>query len=85
MHAPFGDSIFVVEEGDGADAPPLTVRQQLVRLGARRGDFVVAVEGVAPGDRIVSTGVFKLRPGMPVVIDNTLAPTFRTVPDLDNT
>ena len=84
VHAPFGDSLFVVEENGSNDEPNLTVRQQPVRLGARQGDFVVAVEGVEQGDTVVSTGVFKLRPGMPVVIDNTLAPQFRKSPDPDN-
>ena len=87
LHAPFGDSIFVIEEGQaGPDGTkPLVVRQQFVRLGARQGDFVVATEGVKVGERIVSTGVFKLRPGMPVVIDNTLAPKFTFAPKPDNT
>jgi len=82
LHAPFGDSLFVIEEGEaGPDgARPLVVRQRLVRLGTRQGDFVVATEGVQAGDRIVSTGVFKLRPGMPVTIDNTLAPEFALAP-----
>ena len=87
LHAPFGDSIFLIEEGQaGPDGTkPLVVRQQFVRLGARRGDFVVATEGVKVGERIVSTGVFKLRPGMPVVINNTLAPKFTFAPKPDNT
>jgi membrane fusion protein (multidrug efflux system) len=87
LHAPFGDSIFVIEEGQvGPDGTkPLVVRQQFVRLGARQGDFVVATEGVRAGERIVSTGVFKLRPGTPVVINNTLAPKFTFAPKPDNT
>ena len=88
VHAPHGDSIFVVEEGaePGPDGKkPLVVRQQVVRLGARQGDYVVATEGAEEGDKIVSTGVFKLRPGMPVVIDNTLAPEFSFAPRPDNT
>jgi membrane fusion protein (multidrug efflux system) len=87
MHAPFGDSVFVIEEGEPADdgTRPLVVRQQFVRLGARQGDFVVVTEGVTPGQQIVSTGVFKLRPGMPVRIDNTLAPTFSLNPHPKNT
>lgn len=86
-HAPFGDSIFVIEEGEtGPDGTkPLVVQQRFVRLGARHGDFVVATEGVKAGERIVSTGVFKLRPGMPVVIDNTLAPDFTLTPKPRNT
>ena len=78
VHSPHGASIFVIEEGE-ADAQgkkALVVRQQPVRLGARRGDFVVATDGATAGDQIVSTGVFKLRPGTSVVVDNTLAPQF---------
>ncbi|MDQ2696496.1 MAG: efflux RND transporter periplasmic adaptor subunit [Pseudomonadota bacterium] len=87
QHAPFGDSVFVIEAGeegpDGGES--LLVRQRLVRLGARQGDYVVALEGVRAGERIVSTGVFKLRPGMAVVIDNRLAPDFALTPKPDNT
>jgi membrane fusion protein, multidrug efflux system len=82
LNAPFGNSVFVIEEGqagpDGTKA--LVAQQRLVRLGARQGDFVIATEGVKHGERIVSTGVFKLRPGMPVVIDNRLAPQFAFAP-----
>jgi membrane fusion protein (multidrug efflux system) len=86
LHAPFGDSVFVVEEGKAGPggAKPLVVQQQFVRLGPQLGDFVVATEGVKAGERIVTTGVFKLRPGMPVVVDNTLAPTFTFAPKPDN-
>jgi membrane fusion protein, multidrug efflux system len=86
LNAPSGNSVFVIEEGqagpDGTKA--LVAQQRLVRLGARQGDFVVATEGVKAGERIVSTGVFKLRPGMPVVIDNTLAPQFAFAPKPGN-
>lgn len=87
VHAPFGDSVFLIEEGEaGADGTkPLVVQQQFVRLGTRQGDFVAAIEGLSPGQQIVSTGVFKLRPGMGVVIDNTLAPKFTLAPQPDNT
>jgi membrane fusion protein (multidrug efflux system) len=87
LHAPQGDSIFVIGEGEaGADGKrPLVVRQQPVRLGERRGDFVVAEEGTTAGDQIVTTGVFKLRPGTAVVVDNTLAPEFTSTPRPDNT
>jgi membrane fusion protein (multidrug efflux system) len=87
VHAPFGNSIYIVEPApDSTDGkPPLVIRQQRVELGHRRGDMVVATDGVAAGDTVVSTGVFKLRPGMPVTIDNTLAPDFRLEPNPDNT
>ncbi|HEX5056192.1 MAG TPA: efflux RND transporter periplasmic adaptor subunit [Gammaproteobacteria bacterium] len=87
VYAPFGDSVFLIAEGkpgpDGAKS--LTVQQQFVKLGARQGDFVAATEGLKPGQQIVSTGVFKLRPGMGVVIDNTLEPKFTLAPQPNNT
>ncbi|WP_341504017.1 efflux RND transporter periplasmic adaptor subunit [Gallaecimonas sp. GXIMD4217] len=80
QHGPYGDVVFLVEEGEQG----LVLRQQLVRLGARRGDFVVVVEGLSQGQQLVSTGVFKLRGGMPVVIDNSLAPDFQLQPSPGN-
>ena len=87
LNAPFGDSVYVLEEKPGAQGAPssLVVQQRFVRLGTRQGDFVAALEGVKAGERVVSTGVFKLRPGMPVEIDNTLAPTFNFAPQPNNT
>ena len=86
LHAPFGDSVFVVEEGPAAPAgaKALVVRQQFVRLGARQGDFVAVTEGLKVGEKVVSTGAFKLRPGMSVVIDNALAPSFTLTPKPGN-
>jgi membrane fusion protein (multidrug efflux system) len=86
VHGPFGDSVFTVEEAkaEANGVKPLVAQQRLVRLGVHQGDFVVASEGVKAGEKIVSTGVFKLRPGMPVVIDNTLAPHFALAPKLRN-
>ena len=45
-----------------------------MRIGEARGDFVSVKEGLKAGDVVVSTGVFKLRNGMPVVVNNDLAP-----------
>jgi membrane fusion protein (multidrug efflux system) len=56
------------------------VRQQFVRLGAKRGDFIAVVSGLNDGQTIVSTGVFKLRNGQTVSVDNTLAPEFKLQP-----
>jgi len=75
-YAPFGDSVFVIEkkknEKTGKDE--LMLRQQFVRLGEARGDFVAVTEGLKAGQTIVATGVFKLRNGMSVTINNDLAP-----------
>jgi len=81
-YAPFGDSVFIIEAGE--DGQGQQVRQQFVRLGERRGDFVAVLDGLEAGDLMVSTGAFKLRNGMPVVVDNTLSPEFKLAPKPDD-
>ena len=76
-YAPFGDSVFVVEE---KGKKHLVVRQQFVRLGQSRGDFIAVRSGLEPGQVVVSTGVFKLRNGQAVQVDNTLSPHFKLNP-----
>jgi len=83
LHAPYGDSVFVVEE-DKKRKGGKTVQQRFVRLGEKRGDFVVVTEGVKEGETVVSTGVFKLRNGAPVTVDNQLSPVFRLAPSPRN-
>ena len=76
LYAPYGDSVFVVEKkkDEQSGDTQQVLRQQFVRLGQARGDFVDIVDGLKPGETVVTSGVFKLRSGVPVVIDNTLAP-----------
>ncbi|MGA7105711.1 MAG: efflux RND transporter periplasmic adaptor subunit [Candidatus Deferrimicrobiaceae bacterium] len=83
LYAPYGDSVFVVVD-DKEGKRGKTLRQQFVRLGEKRGDFVAVTDGLKQGETIVSTGVFKLRNGQAVVIDNTLAPSFRENPGPEN-
>ena len=85
LYAPYSDSVFVVEsKDDGAGAAQQVLRQQFVRLGEQRGDHIVVLDGLDAGQTVVSTGVFKLRNGMSVVVDNTLAPDFQLQPKPDN-
>lgn len=85
QHGPYGDTVFIIDPPKDSDQKsPLTLRQQPVELGTRIGDFVVASKGVKAGEQLVSTGVFKLFPGMKVVIDNSLAPDFQLAPHPDN-
>jgi membrane fusion protein (multidrug efflux system) len=82
LSAPYGDSVYVIEsQAAGTNGQPhLTVRQQFVRTGQARGDFISVESGLKPGERIVSTGLFKLRNGMTVVENNTLAPKSNEAP-----
>ncbi len=82
LYAPYSDSVFVIEEKKNKDGSPAgkTVRQQFVRLGVKRGDFIAVTSGLKAEETVVSTGVFKLRNGQQVVIDNKLAPEFKLAP-----
>ncbi len=82
LYAPYSDSVFVLEKKAAGDGQPESqvLRQQFVRLGAQRGDYVAVLSGVEEGDQIVSTGVFKYRNGQSVIVDNTLAPEFSLTP-----
>jgi membrane fusion protein (multidrug efflux system) len=86
LYAPYGDSVFVVEEkkSEKTGEPVKTVRQQFARLGEKQGDFVSVVSGVKENESVVSTGVFKLRNGQDVVVDNALSPEFKLRPRPEN-
>ncbi len=86
LYAPYGDSVFVIEQKKNEKSGQMEkiLRQQFIRLGAARGDFVAVTQGLKLGDEIVTTGAFKLRPGMAVVIDNKLAPDAKLNPKPEN-
>jgi membrane fusion protein (multidrug efflux system) len=74
-YAPFGDSVFIVEDVKGPDGKTYRgVRQQFVKLGESRGDQVAVLTGVKPGEEVVTSGVFKLRPGAAVQVNNSIQP-----------
>ena len=84
LFAAYSDSVFVVEQAEGNGTQGLVLRQQFVTLGERRGDFVTVTRGVAPGQTVVSTGVFKYRNGQSVIVDNALNPEFKIAPTPEN-
>jgi membrane fusion protein (multidrug efflux system) len=84
-YAPYGNSVFVV--GDWQDANGKSyrgVRQQFVKLGAARGDQIAILSGLKAGDEVVTSGVFKLRNGAAVQINNTVRPSNNAAPKLEN-
>ena len=70
--APYGDSVFIVEKGENDTQ---TVRQQFIKVGSKRGDLIQIISGVKPGEVVVTSGLFKLRPGATIQVHNELAPT----------
>ncbi len=91
LYAPYGDSVYVVEKravtkkkGGEKGKSSLILRQQVVRTGMKRGDFITITSGLDEGQTVVTTGVFKFHNGQSVVIDNRLAPEFSLHPDVTN-
>jgi membrane fusion protein (multidrug efflux system) len=84
-YAPYGDSVFVVTDlQNEAGQTYRGVRQQFVKLGAARGDQIAVVSGLNPGDEVATSGVFKLRNGAPVVVNNTVRPANSPTPKPEN-
>jgi len=80
-YAPYGNSVFVIGDVKGPDGKPYKgVRQQFVKLGASRGDQVAILSGVKPGEEVVTSGVFKLRNGAKVMVDNKTPPNNNPAP-----
>ncbi len=93
VHASYGDSVFVVEpQKDASGAPVLgpdgqpakMARQQFVRVGAARGDFVALLDGVKAGQELVTAGAFKLRNGSGIAIHNEVQSSFSLTPTPGN-
>ena len=86
LNAPYGDSVFVLTESkdEKTGRAGMQVRMTTVRLGEARGDFVAVTDGLKAGDVIAASGVFKLRNGSPVTVDNSLAPAPKADPTPSN-
>jgi membrane fusion protein, multidrug efflux system len=81
-YAPYGDSVFVVTDMKGpAGQSYRGVRQQFVKLGAGRGDQVAILSGVKAGEEVVTSGVFKLRNGAAVLVNNKVQPSNQKAPN----
>ena len=75
LSAPFGDSVFVVTEKTAEDGTKtLAAEQRFVRTGRSMGDFVAVTEGLKADETVVTAGVFKLRNGAAIEVNNKLAP-----------
>ena len=81
QYAPYGDSVYVVDRVSDA---PLTVKQQMVKLGSKRGDLVSIVSGLEEGQEVVTLGGFKLRPGATIVIASGEAVSATENPSVSN-
>src|SRR5262245_37558327 len=84
-YAPYGDSVFIVEEVKAPDGKTYKgVRQQFVKVEGSRGDQVAVLSGVKEGEEIVTSGVFKLRNGASVLVNNEVTPSNQTMPQVED-
>jgi membrane fusion protein (multidrug efflux system) len=74
-YAPYGDSVFLVTEMKSEDGKTYKgVKEQFVKLGQTKGDLTAIVSGVKPGDELVTSGVFRLKSGAPIIVNNQAKP-----------
>jgi len=79
--APYGNSVFVVAQmKDPKGKLYRGVEQRFVQTGPNRGDQVAILSGLKPGEEVVSSGVFKLRSGASVVVNNKISPSNNPAP-----
>jgi membrane fusion protein (multidrug efflux system) len=81
-YAPYGNSVFVVSrlQAPGGGKTYVGVEQRFVKLGAGRGDQVAVLSGLKPGEVVVTSGVFKLRNGAAVLVNNSIRPANNPTP-----
>ncbi len=84
-YAPYGNSVYVVAELTNPNGKPYRgVRQQFVKVGVARGDQIAVTSGLKPGDEVVTSGVFKLRNGAAVQVNNKIRPSNSLKPKPEN-
>jgi membrane fusion protein, multidrug efflux system len=84
-YAPYGDSVFIVANLKGPDGKVYRgVRQQIVKLGAARGDQIAVTSGLQKGEEVVTSGVFKLRNGAAVLVNNSIQPSNNPAPKVED-
>lgn len=68
----YGNSVFIVrdEKNKETSKSQKKVFQQFIQTGEERGNQVVVLKGVKPGDEVVNSGQLKLHNGTPVTINN---------------
>ncbi|MBV9878801.1 MAG: efflux RND transporter periplasmic adaptor subunit [Verrucomicrobia bacterium] len=84
-YAPYGDSVFIVSGANaGSDKQFKTVKEQFVKLGGTRGDLTAVTSGIKPGDEVVTSGVFRLKSGSAILVNNRIQPAANTSPTPEN-
>lgn len=92
---PYGNAVYVIKETaygpdeKGMDGKPLegtktVVQQRFVKTGETRGDLIAVIDGLKPGERVVTSGLLKLRNDATVTINNAVQPAADAKPKPGN-
>jgi membrane fusion protein (multidrug efflux system) len=83
---PYGNAVYVIQQAplDKLRAPRLLVKQRFVKTGATRGDLIEVTEGLKAGERVVTSGLLRLRNNADVTIDDKVQPTADAQPTPEN-
>jgi membrane fusion protein, multidrug efflux system len=74
-YAPYGDSVFIVSNLKSPEGKTYKgVTEQFVKLGQSKGDLTAVISGLKPGDEVVTSGVFRLRSGGEIIVNNKTKP-----------
>jgi len=73
LRAPFGDAVYLIEPQVAKGVTNLVAQQKFIRTGRTHGDFVSVESGLKAGDRVVTSGLFKLHNGSSVQENNAAA------------
>ena len=88
---PYGNAVFVISktarkpgekdmQGKDLTGDKLIVKQRFIKTGATRGDLVAVTEGLKAGERVVTSGLLKLRNDAEVTINDNIQPSRRREP-----
>lgn len=80
----YGDIAYLVEDADRdtSGQEQKTAHQVFVKTGQTRGDQVAVLDGIKPGDVVITAGQNKLHNGSPVRINNEVTTSFSANPQV---
>jgi membrane fusion protein (multidrug efflux system) len=92
---PYGNAVFVIGkvkrkagetdmQGKPLTGDKLVVTQRFIKTGATRGDLIAVVDGLKPGEQVVTSGLLKLRNGAEVTVNNAVQPSADAQPKVEN-
>ena len=84
-YAPYGDTLYIVDKQNKDGAEVSFGKSVVVRIGPKIGDQVGIISGLNGEEEVVTSGMFKIIPNVPLIINNSVAPSNEKKPNAENT